>query len=304
MMRQIPSACMLVFALVVLAGQPARADDPSIAAYQRGCEGGDAFQCNALGMELERSSEEPGARTRAAAAFQKACDGGSFVACVNAGDLYISGIGLAKDADRAAKLYRRACDAHVVEVDACGRLTTLAAISAAPPPPTVVPKPAALAPARPASQSGAARKSQFYSLMMTADAALIGYLDRASIARSRSGTLTFNWEIITNGSWLRNEGYKVARYREMANCSRKTITILESTKLDDRLQVISHLTKPGQPNPVTPDTNDDVLYQAVCAGKWDDLYKLMQPDADGGSRVSIADAAYYSASENQKKGTP
>lgn len=291
-MRRFVAWCVLVAAQVASYSPSAHANDALLAVYQTGCDGGDALQCNALGMELERSSEAPADRARAAAAFEKACDGGSLLACVNAGDLYMSGIGIAKDPKRAETLYRLACDRKVREVDACGRLANATTASAAQVANTSAPKTAGAAPDQSRGQPGPPHKADFFSLLETPDAEMIAYLDKASIQRSPNGVATFDMEEIYNGSLLRKNGYKVQRFRSALDCPRRTLTVLEWVTLDDQLRAVSHATKPGAPIAIKPQTNGETYYEAVCRADWSELSELMNPNANGEDRMSIADATY------------
>jgi TPR repeat protein len=60
----------------------------------------------------------PAASSRPAAAlFEKGCEGGDPAGCAHFGDRLARGLGVEKDAARAAKYYQRACDAG--EARAC-----------------------------------------------------------------------------------------------------------------------------------------------------------------------------------------
>jgi TPR repeat protein len=50
---------------------------------------------------------------RAADLFKKACDAGGSVGCLDLGEMYMRGQGVLKDRNRAADLFKKACDAGV-----------------------------------------------------------------------------------------------------------------------------------------------------------------------------------------------
>jgi uncharacterized protein len=118
-MRLVLFSLFALLALVV--DSDARADNSLVSVYQKQCDAGDAFYCQALGVALENGNDVPVDKAGAAAAFVKACDGDAVVACRYAGDLYATGSGVARDTARAAALYRRACDNH--DAQACEKLS-------------------------------------------------------------------------------------------------------------------------------------------------------------------------------------
>lgn len=194
-MRGLLAACLLLASFAAPFAFPAMADDQLIAAYQKGCAGGDAFLCNALGMELERSSQTAAERAKAAAAFQKGCDGGAALACLNGGDLYMSGVGIAKDPQKAGALYRKACDGRNSE--ACGKLAQLSTPSGGSARDTM-----ALAPASKPAPSAAAqpRRTDFWWIGATAGEAIQVLIDRASIRQDKNGRTGFLLEFFEDAS--------------------------------------------------------------------------------------------------------
>lgn len=83
---------------------------PSIADLERGCSGGNAADCDILGMRHLRGdgvAEDP---KKAVAYFQRACDRGDAPGCFNLGESYRFGDGVPKDLAKAAAFYQRACD--------------------------------------------------------------------------------------------------------------------------------------------------------------------------------------------------
>lgn len=127
---------LLILALIGLLGlaadSVARADNSLVSVYQKACDAGDAFYCQALGVALANGKGTPVDKARAAAAFIKACDDDAVVACRYAGDLYMAGDGVKKDTARATTLYRRACDHH--DAEACNKIKLAGVPSASPMP--------------------------------------------------------------------------------------------------------------------------------------------------------------------------
>ncbi|HVY04184.1 MAG TPA: tetratricopeptide repeat protein [Caulobacterales bacterium] len=103
---------ILLFFALLFAGQAARAENADIPVYQKLCDGGDAFYCQALGNIYNEGRDTPVNKAKAASAFVKACSGQASVACRYAGDLYAAGDGVTKDAAKAGTLYKRGCDLH------------------------------------------------------------------------------------------------------------------------------------------------------------------------------------------------
>lgn len=83
---------------------------PTIAKLEQSCSGGNAADCDELGMRHLRgdgTAEDP---KKAASYFQRACDRGDARGCFNLGDSYQFGDGVPKDPAKAAAFYLRACD--------------------------------------------------------------------------------------------------------------------------------------------------------------------------------------------------
>lgn len=83
---------------------------PTIAKLEQGCSGGNAADCDELGMRHLRgdgTAEDP---KKATSYFQRACDRGDARGCFNLGDSYQFGDGVPKDPAKAAAFYLRACD--------------------------------------------------------------------------------------------------------------------------------------------------------------------------------------------------
>jgi hypothetical protein len=80
---------------------------------RRACEGGIAQACFGVG-EAYRTGRGGMAQDLSSAApfYERACDRGVPPACAHLGFMYKTGQGVPFDADRAAALLRRACDAR------------------------------------------------------------------------------------------------------------------------------------------------------------------------------------------------
>lgn len=75
------------------------------------CSNGDSRACFGAGSLYDTG--EGGIKqdlAKAAIYYEKACNGGNFDGCINLGGLYYAGDGVAKDANKAKKLYIKACD--------------------------------------------------------------------------------------------------------------------------------------------------------------------------------------------------
>lgn len=70
----------------------------------------DMAACNNLGNAYSKGKGVAKDPNKAAQFYQKACDGGIMVGCTNLGSNYQKGEGVAKDLDKAAQLYQKACD--------------------------------------------------------------------------------------------------------------------------------------------------------------------------------------------------
>jgi uncharacterized protein len=82
----------------------------AIAELEQACLGGDAVDCDELGMRHLRGEGVAKDPKKATTYFQRACDRGDARGCFNLGDSYQFGEGVPKDAAKAAALYLRACD--------------------------------------------------------------------------------------------------------------------------------------------------------------------------------------------------
>lgn len=70
----------------------------------------DMVVCNNLGYAYSKGKGVAKDPNKAAQFYQKACDGGEMLGCNNLGNAYSKGEGVAKDLDKAAQLYQKACD--------------------------------------------------------------------------------------------------------------------------------------------------------------------------------------------------
>ena len=71
---------ILLFFALLFAGQAARAENADIPVYQKLCDGGDAFYCQALGNIYNEGRDTPVNKAKAASVFVKACSGQASVA--------------------------------------------------------------------------------------------------------------------------------------------------------------------------------------------------------------------------------
>jgi uncharacterized protein len=88
--------------------------------YQRACELGSPNGCTALGLRIlsgDSSVDGP----RAVALFEKACSGDDGAGCLQLARCVERGDGTAKDAVRARKLFRKACELGITTDNACAR---------------------------------------------------------------------------------------------------------------------------------------------------------------------------------------
>jgi TPR repeat protein len=95
----------------------------ALAAFQKGCEGGDARACVNRGeMTLHGlgTNADPAA---AAPLFESACNQGDAIGCGDLGRLVHAGTGVAHDDARAATLLRKSCDGG--QAPACGELGSM-----------------------------------------------------------------------------------------------------------------------------------------------------------------------------------
>ena len=81
---------------------------------------GDMVVCNNLGYAYSIGKGVAKDPNKAAQLYQKACDGGEMLGCRNLGYAYSIGKGVAKDPNKAAQLYQKACDGG--EMGGCGNL--------------------------------------------------------------------------------------------------------------------------------------------------------------------------------------
>ncbi len=102
------------------AGGRADPSDPvpvTLEGLQRGCDGGEAVDCAALGHLYRRGEEAPEDLSRAIAMFRRGCDlssgaeeFGSY-SCHFLAAFYESGEGVPQDLGRALQLYEKSCRA-------------------------------------------------------------------------------------------------------------------------------------------------------------------------------------------------
>ncbi len=85
-------------------------DVARVAKCQQACADGNAVACSALGFVYEEGLGVPKDAARAATLYRQACDQGNALGCLNLGRLNEEGLGVSKDLARAALLYERACD--------------------------------------------------------------------------------------------------------------------------------------------------------------------------------------------------
>jgi TonB family protein len=77
---------------------------------QQACNSGDMGGCAKLGMKYLNGEGVAKDAVRAAELFKQACDGGSATGCFNLGAVCQFGLGVPKDELRAAALFKQACD--------------------------------------------------------------------------------------------------------------------------------------------------------------------------------------------------
>lgn len=80
-----------------------------VSAIEQSCEGGDAVQCNDLGVTYLKGYGVPVDVDVAFRAFERACLDGSADGCGNLGAMYESGAGVLANLTDAARLYAFAC---------------------------------------------------------------------------------------------------------------------------------------------------------------------------------------------------
>jgi TPR repeat protein len=102
--------------LVYRGGLKGARNDPRAAElFRKACDGGDMPACNELAQQYSLGEGVTENRGQAAQLYQKACDGDDGVSCFDLANAYRQGLGVAKDAARAADLQKRACDRGVTE---------------------------------------------------------------------------------------------------------------------------------------------------------------------------------------------
>ncbi|MBC2667956.1 tetratricopeptide repeat protein [Novosphingobium piscinae] len=92
----------------------------TVAGLEQTCSGGNAADCDVLGMLYltgDGTAKDP---KKAATYFQRACDRGDARGCFNLGESYQFGDGVLKDPAKAAAFYLRACDGR--EKKGCSEL--------------------------------------------------------------------------------------------------------------------------------------------------------------------------------------
>ena len=80
----------------------------------------DMVVCNNLGYAYSKGEGVAKDPNKAAQLYQKACDGGEMFGCIYLGHCYQEGNGIVKDPEKAVKLYQKACDGG--EMFGCGNL--------------------------------------------------------------------------------------------------------------------------------------------------------------------------------------
>ena len=68
------------------------------------------FDCSYLGAMYEYGNGVEKNQQKAAQLYKKACDGGNMRGCRNLGVMYEEGDGVEKDLGKAAELFKKACD--------------------------------------------------------------------------------------------------------------------------------------------------------------------------------------------------
>jgi TPR repeat protein len=96
---------------------PVRARDLAAAVMpevERHAREGDVEAAFLLASALDSGLAVAKDASRAAELYRKACDGGQLAACSNLGERYLEGTGVPKDPGRAAELLRRACNGQAM----------------------------------------------------------------------------------------------------------------------------------------------------------------------------------------------
>lgn len=78
--------------------------------FQKACDGGNAGDCNNLGVLYENGLGVRQDYQKATEFYQKACDGGDAVGCSILGSLYQNGQGVRQSFSTAKQYYGKACD--------------------------------------------------------------------------------------------------------------------------------------------------------------------------------------------------
>ena len=112
-----PASCTLLGALLLSGALPEEGaeGDPTLrgqALLQQGCDGGDPGGCFQLGMGVLQTDAQ-----RAAALLTQGCDGGVAAACTRLAHCHCDGYGVPKNLERAAALFKAACEQSSLE---CG----------------------------------------------------------------------------------------------------------------------------------------------------------------------------------------
>jgi len=104
--KELFEACVRLGSLLVEGKQVRRDESRGLGLCAKACDGGYPAGCGALGsFYLER-----GDHRQAASNLTKACEGGDAVGCANLALIHEHGLGVAKNARRAAELRREACE--------------------------------------------------------------------------------------------------------------------------------------------------------------------------------------------------
>ncbi|HEU4532549.1 MAG TPA: Sel1-like repeat-containing protein kinase family protein [Polyangiaceae bacterium] len=102
--------------LVFRGGLKGTRDDARAATFfRKACEGDDVAACNELAQQYALGEGVAEDKARAASLYQKACDGDDGVSCFDLANVYRQGLGVAKDPAKAADLQKRACERGVTE---------------------------------------------------------------------------------------------------------------------------------------------------------------------------------------------
>ncbi|TVR07069.1 MAG: sel1 repeat family protein [Salinarimonadaceae bacterium] len=87
------------------------AEEQAIGPLRRGCEGGNARDCAALGWRYDGGLEGvPQNAERAAFYYREGCEKGHAVGCSNLGIMYENGNGIARNFNQAMTFFKRSCD--------------------------------------------------------------------------------------------------------------------------------------------------------------------------------------------------